>query len=202
MSKITLTYFDAPGRAHAIRVALFAAGVAFEDKRITFPDWGALKPKTPGGALPVIEVDGKVYTQSAAIARWAGKKSGMYPKDDLEALKCDEIMDIGADIMAKTPQSKDQEEKKKLREEFAKGFMKEKCELLESYVAAAGDGFSAGKDFSIADILLQGLVNMVKSGNFDFIDGSYMDAYPKLCALAAKVDTVDVIKKYNDSIKK
>eukprot|EP00284_Hemiselmis_tepida_P014223 CAMPEP_0174928928 /NCGR_PEP_ID=MMETSP1355-20121228/26857_1 /TAXON_ID=464990 /ORGANISM="Hemiselmis tepida, Strain CCMP443" /LENGTH=203 /DNA_ID=CAMNT_0016175111 /DNA_START=48 /DNA_END=659 /DNA_ORIENTATION=- len=203
MSKITLTYFNAPGRAHGIRVALFTAGVAFEDKRIEGKDWPALKPKTHGGSLPVLEIDGKMYTQSAALARWAGKKSTMYPKDDIEALRCDEVMAIGEDLLAKTPSSQDPAEKKRLREEFAKGFMKLKCDMLEQYCAEAGDNFvSGGKDLTIADLSIQGLCDMVKSGNFDYVDPSYMDAYPKMLALAGRVASSDILKKYEESQKK
>lgn len=61
----------------AIRVALKAAGVEFEDQRVSFPEFGALKPTLPAGQLPVLEVDGTMYTQSGAILRWAGKKTGL-----------------------------------------------------------------------------------------------------------------------------
>ena len=37
-------------------------------------------------------IDGEAYTQSGAIMRYAGKKSGLYPADDFEALKVDGVM--------------------------------------------------------------------------------------------------------------
>jgi hypothetical protein len=40
-----------------------------------------------------------------------------YPTDPLCALAVDEAMDIAQDIMTQTPHSKDEEEKKRLREE-------------------------------------------------------------------------------------
>ena len=39
------------------------------------------------------QIDGNVYTQSLAIARFVGKLSGLYPSDPLQALRCDEVMD-------------------------------------------------------------------------------------------------------------
>ena len=43
---------------------------------------------------PVLEVDGVSATQSVAHLRYAGKKSGLYPTDDMQALRVDEILDI------------------------------------------------------------------------------------------------------------
>lgn len=42
--KITLTYFDFPGRAEPIRMALAMTGDEWEDKRLSFEEFGALKP--------------------------------------------------------------------------------------------------------------------------------------------------------------
>jgi glutathione S-transferase len=59
MSKPRLIYFDAPvSRGEECRLALHLAGVEFEDVRIASADWPALKPKTPFGALPVLELPG------------------------------------------------------------------------------------------------------------------------------------------------
>lgn len=48
----TLFYFDLPGRAEATRIALTVAGVKFEDKRFSFPEFGA----SSFNALPVLQV--------------------------------------------------------------------------------------------------------------------------------------------------
>ena len=46
-----------------------------------------------------MEVDGKVITQTGAIARYCGKLGGLYPKDDdFSAAKVDEIIDTATDI--------------------------------------------------------------------------------------------------------
>ena len=42
---IKLTYFDAAGRAAAVRIALWKANIDFEDCRIDYAGLGALKGK-------------------------------------------------------------------------------------------------------------------------------------------------------------
>jgi len=98
-SKIQLTYFDFPGRGELARLIFTYGKVAFEDKRIQFQDFPALKPTLPCGQLPVLNVDGKVYTQSAAIARYAAKIAGLYPNDPLAALEADSVVDAVVDIL-------------------------------------------------------------------------------------------------------
>ena len=44
--------------------------------------------------VPVLEVHGVNVTQSVAHLRYAGKKSGLYPTDDLQALRVNEILDF------------------------------------------------------------------------------------------------------------
>ena len=62
MTKPRLTYFDMPvSRGEECRLALHLAGVDFEDHRVTFADWPALKPSTPYGAMPVLELPGQLH---------------------------------------------------------------------------------------------------------------------------------------------
>ena len=94
MAKLKLTYFDFDGgRGEPARLALHIGGVAFEDHRIAGKDWPAFRDKTPFFAMPTLEVDGKIVSQSNSINRYVGKLAGLYPKDDWQALLCDEVMD-------------------------------------------------------------------------------------------------------------
>ena len=50
MSKeFTFIYFGLNARGDAIRMMLAHAGVVFEDKRVDFAQWPAMKPTMPGG---------------------------------------------------------------------------------------------------------------------------------------------------------
>ena len=44
------------GRAECIRWALHIGGIEFEDFRFQFPQWAEIKPSTPWGAVPTLEV--------------------------------------------------------------------------------------------------------------------------------------------------
>ena len=72
-----LTYFNIKGLGHPIRFMFFQGGVPFEDNRIKREDWEAMKPTTPMGQMPLLEVDGKIVCQTAAICRFVGKKTGL-----------------------------------------------------------------------------------------------------------------------------
>ena len=43
MPSYKLTYFDIRGRGEVVRLIFKAAEVEFEDKRVKFEEWGALK---------------------------------------------------------------------------------------------------------------------------------------------------------------
>ena len=44
--------------------------------------------KAPLGQVPTLEVDGKIFCQSGAIARYCGKLAGLYPRqEDFTAAK-------------------------------------------------------------------------------------------------------------------
>jgi glutathione S-transferase len=47
--------------------------VDYEDKRIPREEWPTMKPNTPLGQMPVLEVDGKMLGQSVAIARYLAR---------------------------------------------------------------------------------------------------------------------------------
>ena len=71
-----LIYFPLHGRAEAIRMLLFKAGVDYENKLISFEEWGAGKEDgtfAPDLQLPIWEDEqGRKFTQSFATLRRLG----------------------------------------------------------------------------------------------------------------------------------
>ncbi|XP_076447217.1 glutathione S-transferase 3-like isoform X2 [Babylonia areolata] len=90
--KYRLTYFPSKGRAELIRLIFHAARVPFEDRRISPADWQDLKPNTPTGTLPMLEINGEKFGESGAIANWAAYKFGLMGRTDAEQLKTQAIL--------------------------------------------------------------------------------------------------------------
>merc|ERR1712130_621505 len=100
MPNIKLYYGEFPfWRAEVSRLALHLGKVPFEN--VTSMNLQALREsgKATLGQMPILEVDGKTCVQTGAIARYCGKQSGLYPRDDdWAAAKIDEIIDTATDI--------------------------------------------------------------------------------------------------------
>ena len=85
-----MTYHKGYGRGEPIRMLLSHANIPFENYELTQEEWPSFKPTTPGGILPILEYEGKVYDQTNAILRYLRGKFGYYPKhDNDQAFLCD-----------------------------------------------------------------------------------------------------------------
>ena len=174
---IKLTYFEGNGRAFAARAALRHAKVPFDDIRLAFPVFaemrdkqGGYNPKIPLGQLPVLELpSGQTFPQSAAIARWAAKKSDLYPKDDVQALTVDVITDSAAELSNKVPNDPDPAQKKLKREEFMVKTFPRYMTFFTETIKASGGPFVLGKQFSLADLNVFSLVSTLESGFYDHL---------------------------------
>jgi len=108
---VTLYYWPATGKAETIRMLLAEAGVPFEESNFEKPDGVQIYAmggegmkvartspaaveffeacRAKGGNLttntPMLEVDGRCYTQSVAIYKLVARHGGLYPSDDPEA---------------------------------------------------------------------------------------------------------------------
>ncbi|KAI8607510.1 hypothetical protein BC830DRAFT_1158634, partial [Chytriomyces sp. MP71] len=105
-----LTYFDLPnlGRGEVVRLFLADAGIAYKDVRIPLDaTWATKKQEiiasgeNPYGGLPILELDGKKYTQHIPILRFLSRKLGKYggsTEDDVYLL--DAVSDLYVDWRA------------------------------------------------------------------------------------------------------
>ena len=98
-----LTYFDVNGRADPIRNLLCHANFQYEEDRLSFEQFGQLKPTGvfPLGSMPVWEEDGFKTVQSNAILRMLAIRLGYYPEDPILAWNCDSLMDFMEDMQGK-----------------------------------------------------------------------------------------------------
>ncbi len=192
MASLKLSYFDAPGRAEPIRIALRLGGVAFEDDRMQFPAFMAAKAggALPLGSVPVLQVDDIAITQTAAILRYAARigDTSLYPADPQAALWVDSVIDCFNDSLSQalvpTLFEKDTDKKLAMRADIANGIMKRVFTYTESILARSGGPFVAGNTLSIADIVVARQVLQIRTGALDGVAPSYLDAFPGLSALA------------------
>jgi glutathione S-transferase len=184
MSKPKLTYFDAPAsRGEECRLALHVAGVEFEDVRLGPPEWAALKPRTPFGAMPLLEMPGHpVLAQSNAILVLVGRLHGLHPKDPFEAARHEAMMQHVEDLRAAVTPSlrmKDADERKKAREHLASTVLPEWAGQTEKQMT--GDGpFFGGAAPHVVDFKLFVVARWLRSGVLDHIPATVLEPFPKL----------------------
>jgi glutathione S-transferase len=200
MAKLKLTYFDFHGgRGEPARLALAIGGIPFEDDRVPFADWSRRKAGTPFGAIPVLEVDGQVVTQSNGINRYVGKLAGLYPADPWQAALCDEVMDAVEDITIKVVATFDlpEEEKKAERQLLAEGPLRLYLTRLQGLLVAHGGLYFAGNRLSVADLKAFVWIGHLRSGKLDHIPTDLPDRVaPKLVEHYERVKAVPEIKAY------
>lgn len=178
MTKLKLSYFDFDGgRGEPARLALHIASIPFEDDRISPKEWPQFRDRTPFQALPTLEVDGKVVAQSNSINRYVGKLAGLYPKDDWQALLCDEAMDAAEDIGTRIGSTIDlpADAKKQAREELAAGRITRYLDQLQTRLQAAGGEYFADNRLTVADLKIFMLVRWLRSGALDHIPKDLVD---------------------------
>lgn len=94
-------------------------------------------------------------------------------------------------IATPTPRHADQAEKKRLREEFAAKHFDKYMRAIQANIKGP---FILGDAITVADLYVQNTINMVATGNADFISPSLLDAYPKLLAFRDAVRAHPIAK--------
>lgn len=186
MPKLVLTYFDFDGsRGETARIAMHLAGLPFEDRRIAQKDWPALRDQMPFQALPVLEADGTLLAQSNAINRYVGRLTGLYPKDDWQAARVDELMDAVEDIATRIGQTMrldDAAAKKAAREALVAGPLPRFLQQIEARLKAGGGEWFAENRLTVADLKCYYWVRWLKSGALDHIPADIVDRHAPLLA--------------------
>jgi glutathione S-transferase len=173
MAKLTLTYLDINGgRGEPARLALKIGGIPFEDRRIPFKSWPAIKSEMPFEALPVLDADGARITQGNAINRFVGRLAGLYPADPLQAAFCDEAMDAVEDITTQIDHTfgiADGAEKKAVRARLADGPISLFLRRFDAMLAERGGKYFADGRLTVADLKVFVWVRYLRSGLLDHV---------------------------------
>lgn len=112
-----LAYMDIKGLAEPVRLALRLGGVPFTETRVSYEDLAEARARAdastslPFGQLPTLTVEETVFAedgyenkkqsvfgQSAALLRYVGRKTNLYPVDDERQLRVDAVEECLADL--------------------------------------------------------------------------------------------------------
>ena len=195
---LRLRYFPFPGRAGAIRDALRIGGIAFEDAHVPPERFPNLKPELPFGSLPVLDVETRGGTisaaQSNAILRFVGRRGGLYPTDDVRALKVDEALDLGEDLyhlLTPSMVEENAERRMAMRKVLAEETLPRWIGFLERLLVANGrTGFVAGDALTVADLKLHWIADKLTNGTLDGIPTTVLDRFPAVTAWRRNVAAV------------
>ena len=212
--KITLYYFKIPfWRAEVTRISLFIGDIPFQDYRIESDDYDKFKKSgelpnkkiAPFKQLPVLDVDGEIFAQTGAIARFCGKLSGLYPKnDDFKSALIDQIIEAAQDInflVTLSVREKDEERKKIARKILATNHLPKWFQFLENLLQQNTNSvYFVGNELTIADLAIWRLLGWLKSGLLDGIPTNILDNFENLNKLREEVYKNPKVIKWMDQV--
>jgi glutathione S-transferase len=179
-------------------MAFFIGDVPFEDCRHANSKELKAAGKLTFGALPVLEADGQILSQTQAMAVYAAKLAGIHPTDDAWlSAKVDECISGCTDVtgtVGTTFRIQDAGEKIAARKALIdkeSGRLHMHLNGLEMICAANNhkDGYSVGSSLTVADLAIWRLVGWIDSGTLDGIPENHVaDTFPALNKLVAMVD--------------
>ena len=178
MPELKLTYFDVDGgRGEPIRIAFHAAGVDFEDHRVSFDEFMKTRGDLRFTCAPVLEVDGVAVTQSNAMLRYAGKMAGLYPDDPLQSLYCDEAMDAIEDLLHQILHTfgLEGDELKAAREKLSDGWISVFIKGLADILQRGGGQYFADNRLTVADLKVYVQIRALRQGTLDHVPTDLVD---------------------------
>ncbi len=205
MADYRLTYFDIDGgRGEPVRIAFHAAGIDFEDDRISFPEFMEKRKDMRFTCAPVLYVDGVAVTQSNSMCRYVGKLADLYPEDALQALYCDEAMDAVEDLLHQIVPTfgLEGEELKEAREKLADGWITVFLRGLEELLERGGGKYFADGRLTVADLKVFVQIRSLQSGNLDHVPAEIVQRVaPGLAQHQGRIAADPVVVAYYESRK-
>ena len=205
MTDYKLTYFDFDGgRGEPVRIAFHAAGVAFEDHRISFEEFMKCRGEMRFTCAPVLEIDGTAVTQSNGMCRYVGKMAGLYPEDALQALYCDEAMGAVEDMLQRIVVTfgLEGDELKRAREALVDGWLSVFLKGLGELLERGGGDYFADNRLTVADLKVYVQVKSLRSGTLDHVPTDLVDTIaPGLAAHQDRIEAEPQVVAYYESRK-
>lgn len=203
MTRYKLTYFDIDGgRAEPIRIAFHTAGIEFEDIRISFDEFSEMRSGTRFTCVPVLEIDGAQVTQTNAICRYIGKMAGLYPKDDFQALYCDEVLGALEDLTNRVVGTfgLEGEDLRLAREKLVDGWLKIFLQGLDQLLIRGGGAYFADNQMTIADLRTFVQTRSLCKGILDYVPTDIVQRLaPALFEHKERIETDPRVRSYYES---
>ena len=205
---ISFIYLDFPfWRAEIGKIALFMGGIDFENRVITREEFERVKKNgclddgtvIPFHQFPCLVIDKQPIAQTGGIARFCGKLSGMYPKDDhILAANIDQFIDFATDItglVSNCGAGQGLEAKIVLRKELVAGALARKLNILEKNLNE-DEGWMVGPKIGLPDIALWRLMGWLSSGTINGFPTDLLADFPKVLRVCCAVDNHQKIKEW------
>lgn len=203
MPHFKLTYFDFDGgRGEPIRIAFHAAGIEFEDHRISFDEFAATRDSMRFRCSPTLMIDGIEVTQSNAMLRYVGKLAGLYPEDGLQSLYCDEAMEAVEDIQHHVVRTfgLESQELKAAREKLVEGWLSTYIKGLTDLLTRGGGKYFADNRLTVADLKVFMWVRSLRRGTLDHVPADLVDQLaPSLVEHQARMEIDPIVTGYYDA---
>ena len=203
MPSYKLIYFDFRGRGELIRFMFAQAGVSYEDKRIALnsKEWADLKPVTPFGLLPVLEIDGEPLTGSTVIARYLAELSdfdlaGSKELDNAHIAAIgnfitDLEMEIAPIVRGKFTK-KDEQTMEILKKEFVEECVPKFISKLELLSSTNPNGYLWKNQLTWIDFYMYQMIDWIKI----HVQASFLDSFPNLRKLCDTIEGLPNIAKW------
>lgn len=158
-----------PRRADPPRATI--GGIDFEDHRIGFDTFSEVCGNQTFKSIPVLEVDGEVMSESGAMLRYAGQKSGLYPADAMDAFKVDMVVDALNDPMNKGFAAAFVGDKEAARAANLSTTVPRYFGGIEKFYAKTTGPFLLGEKMTIADLKVMTVYRMLAEESMFKIGG-------------------------------
>ena len=203
-ASLKLYYGDMPfWRAEVVRLALHIGEVAFEDVRDQSRVDLIAAGKLTFGAVPVLEADGRILSQTQAMAVYAAKLANLHPEDAWEAAKVDECINGCTDVTSTIGMTfrLSDDEKMAARAKLVEpdGRLTMHLGGLEKICAENGScGYAVGSSLTVADLAIWRLCGWLSGGVIDGIPADFVAGFPAVSKLIATVDAHPKVSEWKE----
>ncbi|EDV26141.1 Hematopoietic prostaglandin D synthase [Trichoplax sp. H2] len=175
MPNYKLIYFNSRGRAEVTRYLFAAAGVEYEDVRVTGEEWAKIKAdcKSPFGQLPVLEVDGNTFYQSQAIAGYVARELGLHGKTNEEEYRIYVVQGAFTDLIQKLGSAeaeKDPEKKAEIQKDVFENYIPKWLSSMEEVFQQVNGDYFAGDRLTVGDFYFFHACEYLKGINQQALD--------------------------------